>query len=281
MVNLPSVMNATPTCTLAVILTSFVSPAWADGLQDLVRPNLDVIRENAKEERIEEAKRQERLREEEMARRLEEERKLAELEAARADPLVDVDGLELASDESGKDFYIIGSGDRLGPIAAERYGSSQYHPIIEYWNDIKATKIFVGQKIQTPSLATIMKVKGERVLSRYPDEVTAMLELRQDYVALAEELYALEEGEVSAAHKETLGLLYESAKEIHAGFLVKRPGVTNYATGLLAQCKNVMDQLDAMRSGDLGSKKSRVTRVHTALAYAMLNAMIWGAEDFK
>lgn len=280
MVKPPYQMKPTTASKLSILLLLLPSPLHADGLQDLVRPNLDMLRESAEKERLAEEKRLKKLQEEEMALRLEEERKLAELEAAKADPLVDINDLKLAEDEGGKDFYVIGSGGTLGPIAAERYGSAQYYPVIEYWNEIKATKIFVGQKIKTPSVATIIKVKGQKVLARYPEEVTGLLDLRRDYLALDTQLYS-QESEVTSEQKEVLNDLYKRAKTIHAGFLVKRPGVSNYANGLLAQCKNIVDQLEAMKGGDLGRRKSRVTRVHTSMAYALINAMVWGQEDFK
>lgn len=252
----------------------------ADGIHDLVKPNLDVLREVAEQERIKEEERLKKVAEEEEAKRLEEERKLAEIETAKADPLVDVESLKLASDDHGKDSYKIESGGTLGAISSDRYGSSYYYPIIEHWNGCVAEKVFVGQVIKTPSIATIMKVKGKAVLARYPEEVTGLLELRQDFLALEPALRA-SEGALSDEQKEQLEDLYARSKKIHAGFLVKRPGVQEYASGLLAQCKNVVDQFSAMKGGDLGRKNSRISRVHTALAYGMRNAMIWGEEGFE
>lgn len=264
----------------SALLIGATFPSQADGIHDLVRPNLDVLREVAEEERIKEEARLKKIAEEEEAKRLEEERKLAEIEAAKADPLVDVESLKLASDEHGKDSYKIESGGTLGAIASDRYGSAQYYPIIEHWNGCVAEKVFIGQVIKTPSVATIMKVKGKEVLARYPDEVTGMLQLRQDYLDLEPALRASAET-LTEEQKAQLTDLHARAKKIHAGFLVKRPGVQNYASGLLAQCKNVVDQFAAMKEGDLGRKNSRITRVHTALAYAMRNAMIWGEEGFE
>ena len=262
------------------MFTLQAAPLLACGIHDLVKPSLDDLREAAEEERLKELARQEKLREEEEAKLLEEEARLAAIEAAKKDPLVDPDSLELAGNTAGKPEYVIESGGTLGAIASERYGSSQYFPIIEHWNDAKATKIFVGQKIKTPSIATIVKIKGRNVVARYPDEMAAMLQLREDYLALEPTLRA-SGGELSDETKATLTEMYDTSKKIHAGFLVKRPGVAEYASGLLAQCKNVVDQFAAMKNGDLGRKNSRITRVHTSMAYALRNAMVWGAEDFK
>lgn len=265
---------------LALVVAPLVSPLSACGIHDLVKPNLDDLREAAEEERRKEEERLQKLAEEEEAKRLEEEARLAALEAAKKDPLVDPETLKLAGDTAGKDVYVIESGGTLGAIASDRYGSSQYFPIVEHWNGVKATKIFVGQKIKTPSIATIVKIKGKNVLARYPEEMTAMLQLREDYLALEPELRA-SGGNPSDELKKKLEEMHATSKKIHAGFLVKRPGVQEYANGLLAQCKNVVDQFAAMKRGDLGRKNSRITRVHTALGYAMRNAMIWGQEDFK
>ncbi|MGJ8723680.1 MAG: LysM peptidoglycan-binding domain-containing protein [Roseibacillus sp.] len=255
------------------------TPLVANELSDLVRPNLDELREAAEEERLKEEARLKRLQEEEEAKRLEEEARLEAIEAAKKDPLVDPESLKLAGDTAGKESYKIESGGTLGAIASDRYGSSQYFPIVEHWNGVNATKIFVGQVIKTPSIATIMKIKGKNVLARYPDEMSAMLQLREDYLVLEPQLRA--GGEMSEELKTTLTEMHATAKKIHAGFLVKRPGVHEYASGLLAQCKNVVDQFAAMKNGDLGNKNSRITRVHTCLGYAMRNAMVWGEEDFK
>ncbi len=265
--------------SLLLVVLSY-NAAFGEGIHDLVKPNLDTLREAAEAERIAEQERLQRLAEEEEAKRLEEERKQAELEAIRADPLVDVETLKLAGDVGGKDNYKIEPGGTLGAIAADRYGSSQYFPIIEHWNGVSATKIFVGQKIKTPSIATVVKIKGKNVLARYPEEVTAMLQLREDYLVLEKELRA-SNGELSEEQKSRLAEMHAISKKIHAGFLVKRPGVQEYASGLLAQCKNVVDQFGAMKKGDLGRKNSRITRVHTCLAYGLRNAMVWGEEDFK
>ena len=265
---------------LVTVVTSQLSHLSACGIHDLVKPNLDDLREAAEEERVKEEARLKKLAEEEEAKRLEEEARLAAIEAAKKDPLVDPETLELAGHTAGKEVYTIESGGTLGAIASDRYGSSQYFPIVEHWNGVKATKIFVGQKIKTPSLATIVKVKGKKVLARYPEEVTAMLQLREDYLAIEPELRA-SGGSPSEELKATLAEMHVTSKKIHAGFLVKRPGVKEYANGLLAQCKNVVDQFAAMKNGDMGRKNSRITRVHTALGYAMRNAMIWGEEDFK
>lgn len=265
---------------LAAFLCSQALPLGACGIHDLVKPNLDDLREAAEEERRKEEARLQKLREEEEAKRLEEEARQAAIEAAKKDPLVDPETLKLAGDTAGKDVYVIESGGTLGAIAADRYGSSQYFPVIEHWNGVSATKIFVGQKIKTPSIATIVMVKGKKVLARYPEEMTAMLQLREDYLALEPKLRA-SEGELSDELTETLGEMHATAKKIHAGFLVKRPGVQEYASGLLAQCKNVVDQFSAMKRGDLGRRNSRITRVHTCLGYALRNAMVWGEEDFK
>lgn len=270
-----------PTLTLlAVIVTSQLSPLSACGIYDLVKPNLDDLREAAEKEREKEEARLQKVAEEEEAKRLEEEARLAAIEAAKKDPLVDPETLRLAGDTAGEEVYTIESGGTLGAIAADRYGSSQYFPIVEHWNGVKATKIYVGQKIKTPSIATIVKVKGKKVLARYPEEMSAMLQLREDYLAIEPQLRA-SEGNPSEEMKAKLAEMHASAKKIHAGFLVKRPGVQEYANGLLAQCKNVVDQFAAMKKGDLGRKNSRITRVHNALGYAMRNAMIWGQEDFK
>ena len=269
----------TPILTILILSVQF-SVLGADGIHDLVKPNLDDLREAAEEERLKEEARLQKLAEEEEAKRLEEEARQAALEAARKDPLVDPESLKLAGNTAGKDVYTIASGGTLGAIASERYGSSQYFPIVEHWNGVKATKVFVGQKIKTPSIATIVKVKGKKVLARYPDEMTAMLQLREDYLLLEPQLRA-SGGSPSEELKEKLIELHATSKKMHAGFLVKRPGVQEYASGLLAQCKNVVDQFAAMKNGDLGRQNSRITRVHTALAYAMRNAMIWGEEGFK
>lgn len=273
-------MQIPKTFLTGALLVGAPLAAQADGIHDLVKPNLDVLREVAEQERIKEEERQLKVAEEEEAKRLEEERKLAEVEAAKADPLVDVESLKLASDDHGKDSYKIESGGTLGAISLDRYGSSQYYPIIEHWNGCVAEKVFIGQVIKTPSIATIMKVKGKAVLARYPDEVIGMLELRQDFLEIEPALRA-SEGSLTDEQKAQLDDLYARSKKIHAGFLVKRPGVQEYASGLLAQSKNVVDQFAAMKGGDLGRKSSRITRVHTSLAYALRNAMIWGEEDFK
>lgn len=249
-----------------------LTPVVACGIHDLVRPNLDELREAAEEERLKEEARLEKLREEEEAKRLEEEARLEAIEAAKKDPLVDPETLKLAGDTAGKVSYKIESGGTLGAIAADRYGSSQYFPIVEHWNGVNATKIFVGQVIKTPSIATIVKVKGKKVLSRYPEEMAAMLQLREDYLVLDPQLRA-SNGELSEELKTTLTEMHAISKKIHAGFLVKRPGVHEYANGLLAQCKNTVDQFAAMKNGDLGRKNSRITRVHTCLGYALRNAI--------
>ena len=175
---------------LSVLALAQVSPLSACvGLSDLVRPNLDELREAAEEERLAEEARLQKIAEEEEAKRLEEEARLEAIEAAKKDPLVDVETLKLAGDSAGKDVYVrLSPAYMLGSIAADRYGSSHYFPIIEHWNGISAEKVYVGQKIKTPSIATIMKIKGKNVLARYPDEVTAMLQLREDYLALEPEL---------------------------------------------------------------------------------------------
>lgn len=257
-----------------------ISPLAADGIHDLVKPNLDDLREAAEKERLKEEARQEQLRQEEEAKRLEEERRLAAIEEAKKDPLVDPETLRLAGESAGKESYKIESGGTLGAIAADRYGSSQYFPIIEHWNGVNATKIYVGQVIKTPSIATIVKVKGAKVLARYPDEMTALLQLRDDYMKIEPQLRE-SQGDLSDELKATLTEMHATAKKIHAGFLVKRPGVQEYASGLLAQCKNAVDQFAAMKNGDLGRSNSRITRVHTCLAYGLRNAMVWGEEDFK
>ncbi|MDQ8189494.1 LysM peptidoglycan-binding domain-containing protein [Roseibacillus persicicus] len=264
----------------AALTVAQMYPLSADGIHDLVKPDLDDLRASAEEERLKEEARLEQIRLEEEAKRLEEERKQAAIEAAKKDPLIDPESLRLAGESAGRDSYTIESGGTLGAIAADRYGSSQYFPVIEHWNGVNATKIYVGQVIKTPSIATIVKVKGAKVLARYPDEMTAMLQLRDDYMAIEPKLRACE-GSPSDELKDTLSEMHATAKKIHAGFLVKRPGVQEYASGLLAQCKNVVDQFSAMKNGDLGRSNSRITRVHTCLAYAMRNAMVWGEEDFK
>ena len=266
--------------SLSVLASFQIQPLIACGIHDLVKPNLNNLREAAEEERQKEEARQQKLREEEEAKRLEEEARQAVLDAIKNDPLVDPESVKLAAGLAGKESYKIESGGTLGAIAADRYGSSQYFPIVEHWNGVKATKIFVGQVIKTPSIATIVKVKGSKVLARYPEEVAGMLQLHKDFLALEPKLRA-NEGELSDETKEALKEMYASSKKVHAGFLVKRPGVESYANGLLAQCKNVVDQFAAFQKGDFGRGKSRITRVHTSLAYALRNAMIWGEEDFK
>ncbi|MDP0492165.1 MAG: LysM domain-containing protein [Verrucomicrobiota bacterium JB023] len=258
-------------------------PCAAEGIHDLVKPNLDELRQAAEEERRREEAAREKARQEAEAKRLEEEARQREIAAAKADPMVDVEDLKLGQESGGgQQEYVVQAGDTLGGIAAERYGNSWYYPVIEFWNDCNATKVYVGQKIKTPSIATIAKVKGTAVLSRYPDEMTAMLQLRKDYLALETQLRSeIAEGEVSEASLATLKELRATAKKIHGGFLVKRPGVKEYATSLLAQCKNLVDQFDAMLQGDYGRRNSRLTRVHTHLGQAMRNAFVWGVEDFN
>lgn len=266
--------------TFVVMFNLQALPLAACGIHDLVKPSLDDLREAAEEERLKEEARLQKIREEEEAKRIEEEERLAVLEAIKNDPLIDPDKLKLAGDTAGKAVYTIESGGTLGAIASDRYGSSQYFPIVEHWNGVKATKIFVGQKIKTPSIATVVKIKGRKVVARYPEEMAAMLKLREDYLLIESDLRA-SGGELSEEMKATLTEMHVTSKKIHAGFLVKRPGVAEYANGLLTQCKNVVDQFAAMKNGELGRSNSRVTRVHTHLAYAMRNAMVWGEEDFK
>ncbi len=273
-------MKKPPLTLLACFSLASVAEMNACGIHDLVKPNLNNLREAAEEERKKEEMRLQKLAEEEEAKRLEEEARLAVLEAIKNDPLIDPETLKLPGDSSGKEEYTIESGGTLGAVAAERYGSSQYFPIVEHWNGVSATKIYVGQKIKTPSLATIVRVKGKEVVARYPEEMSAMLQLREDYLGIESELRA-SGGTLSEGLKSQLEEMHNSSKEIHKGFLVKRPGVHEYANGLLAQCKNVVDQLGAIKKGDLGRKNSRITRVHTCLSYALRNAMIWGEEDFK
>ena len=265
---------------LFALALSQALPLSACALSDLVKPNLDEMRETAEKERLKEEARLKKIEEEKEAERLEEEARLEAIEAAKKDPLVDPESLKLAGDTAGKDSYKIESGGTLGAIASDRYGSSQYFPIIEHWNGVSATKIFVGQVIKTPSIATIVKVKGKKVLARYPDEVSAMLQLREDYLAVEPQIRS-SNGKFSDDLKAKLDEMYDTSKKIHAGFLVKRPGVENYANGLLAQCKNIVDQLGAIKNGDFGRSNSRITRVHTAMGYALRNAMVWGEEDFK
>jgi len=273
-------MRVTKIVSLCSIVIGSPVVAQVGGIHDLVKPNLDALREVAEEERLAEEKRLQKIAEEEEAKRLEEERKQAVLDAIKADPLVDVDSLTLAGNDQGKDSYKIESGGTLGAIASDRYGSSQYFPIVEHWNGVKAEKVFVGQVIKTPSIATIMKVKGKAVLSRYPEEVGEMLALREDFLALDSQLRA-SNGELSEELKAELTELHTRTKKVHAGFLVKRPGVEEYASGLLAQCKNMVDQLARMKGGNLGRNYSRISLFHTAMGYAMRNAMIWGEEGFK
>ena len=158
-----SSMRVTKIVYLCSIVIGSPVVAQVGGIHDLVKPNLDTLREVAEEERLAEEKRLQKIAEEEEAKRLEEERKQAVLDAIKADPLVDVDSLTLAGNDQGKDSYKIESGGTLGAIASDRYGSSQYFPIVEHWNGVKAEKVFVGQVIKTPSIATIMKVKGKAV----------------------------------------------------------------------------------------------------------------------
>ncbi|MEM9080193.1 MAG: LysM peptidoglycan-binding domain-containing protein [Verrucomicrobiota bacterium] len=266
-------------CFLVVILSGPF--AGADGLHNLVKPNLDEIREAAEAERQKELARLEQLRLEEEAKRLEEEERQRVIAAMKADPMVDVETLKLVSEREGKDSYKIESGQTLGWIASDRYGSSQYYPIIELWNGVKATKVYVGQTVKTPNVSTIVKVKGKKVLSRYPDEMLEMIKLREEYLNFHDELYAAAGGGMTEEVKTKLGEFYDRAKKIHGGFLVKRPGVKEYATGLLSQCKNLVDQFAAMKRGEFGKRNSRIVRVHTCLANAMRNAIYWGEEDFK
>ena len=273
-------MKLIPLIVASSLLSGLLPLSAVDGIYDLVKPNLDDLREAAEKERLIELERLKKEAEEEEAKRLEEEARQEALEAAKRDPLVDPETLKLAGDTDGKDSYKIESGGTLGAIASDRYGSSQYFPIIEHWNGVSATKIFVGQVIKTPSISTIVKVKGKKVLARYPDEMSALLQLREDYLAVESEIRA-SGGQLSDEQKESLTEMHAVSKKIHAGFLVKRPGVKEYANGLLAQCKNIVDQFGAMKNGDLGRKNSRMTRVHTCIGYALRNAMIWGEEDFK
>ena len=271
--------NPVPPILLAISLLQ-AAPLSACNLFDLVKPSLDDLREDAEQERLKEEARLQKVAEEKEAARLEEEARLEAIEAAKKDPLVDVETLKLAGNTAGKDVYTIESGYMLGSIAADRYGSSHYFPVIEEWNGISAEKVYVGQKVKTPSIATIMKIKGKNVLARYPDEVTAMLQLREDYLLLEPKLRDSSTN-TSDEVKAKLEELHASAKKIHAGFLVKRPGVKEYASGLLAQCKNVVDQLGAMKNGDFGKKNSRISGVHLRLGYALRNAMVWGENDFQ
>lgn len=268
-----------------LVATAVISvlPASGQGLHDLLKPDLDAVREKAEEKRRQELAEQERLRQEEEAKRLEEEKRLAAIAAAEADPMVDAGSVQLMdSDVGGKAEYVIGSGGTLGAIAAERYGSSQYFPIIEVWNDTSATKVYVGQKIKTPSVATIVRVKGEKVLARYPEEMAALVAIREEYQAIEGELRAQVQADaVSDEMTEKLEGLYQKAKKAHAGFLVKRPGVEAYATSLLSQCKGITDQFEAMKQGSFGRGNSRLTRVHTRLGYAIAYAITWGREGFK
>ena len=254
--------------------------ANACGIHDLVKPNLDDLREATEKERKKEEIRLEKIRQEEEAKRLEEEARLAAIEEARKDPLVDPNSVEFVTGAGGKPEYTIGANQLMGSIASERYGDSAYYVIIEYWNDVKAQKVYVGQVLKTPSIATIVKVKGAKVVARYPEEMAAMLKLREDFLGLESTLRE-SGGELDDETKAKLEEFYKVSKKIHAGFLVKRPGVAEYATGLLTQCKNIVDQFSAMKKGDLGSKNLRISRVHTSLSYALRNAMIWGQEDFK
>ena len=273
-------MKNTILLVVSILVITQPLTVLADGVHDLVKPNLDDLREAAEKERKKEEIRQQKIREEEEVKRLEKEAQLAVLEAIKNDPLVDPESVKLAAGIGGKASYKIEAGGTLGAIAADRYGSSQYFPIVEHWNGVKATKIFVGQVIKTPSIAIIVKVKGKNVVARYPEEMSAMLQLREDYLAIEPELRA-SGGTLSDDLKAKLTEMHARSKKIHAGFLVKRPGVAEYATGLLTQCKNVVDQFAAMKEGSLGRKNSRVSRVHTCFAYAIRNAMIWGEEDFK
>ncbi|MBK1834081.1 hypothetical protein JIN78_08415 [Roseibacillus ishigakijimensis] len=259
---------------------NFSTGLKAEGIHDLVKPDFDRMREQAEEERLAEQARLEQRRQEEEAKRLEEERRLAAREAARRDPLVAVEELDLAGQDSGRQQYLIESGGSLGAIAAERYGSFQYFPLLEHWNGVSATGISVGRVIKTPSVATMMRVKGAKVLARYPEEVRGLLQLRDDYLALEPRLRA-SGGTLDDGLKSDLVALQKAALTIRGGFMVKRPGVTHTATGLLRQCRSLSDQLSAMSSGDFGREQSRLTRVHTHLAYALRNAMVWGEEDFK
>lgn len=260
-----------------------VSPLCAQGLHDLLKPDLDQVRQETEERRRAERAELEKQRQEEEALRLEEEKRQAALARAKADPLVDVNQVSLVdSDIDGQAEYKIAPGGTLGAIAAERYGSSQYFPIIEVWNGVSANKVFVGQKIKTPSVATIVRVKGEKVLARYPEEVAALVSIREEYQALEDELrQQVTAKSVTPEMTSKLQALYEKAKRMHAGFLVKRPGVENYATSLLSQCKGVVEQFAAMRNGDFGRNNSRLTRVHTRLGYAISYAITWGEEGFK
>jgi LysM repeat protein len=275
-----AMMNVHPRKVLSWFLILSPAPVMGDGLQDLVRPNLEILRERAEQEREAEEKRQRRLEEEEKAKALEEKRRQKKIADAKADPLVDVEDLNLAGGLDGQSSYTVRSGDTLGRIAAERYGSSRYFPVVEDWNGVMAKNIQIGQTIKTPGIATIMRVRGEKVTARYPEEVAAMLKLREDYLALEPQLRN-REGELSEEVKAQLDELHQLSKKIHGGFLVKRPGVVNYANSLLAQCRNIVEQFEAMQDGDFGRRNSRISRVHTSLAYAMRNAMVWGREDFK
>ncbi len=262
------------------ILMMLSGSLFSQDIHELVKPSLDDLREEAEKTRLAEEEKRRKLEEEAEAKRLEEEARQAAIEAAKADPLIDVETLDLA-EILGKEAYKISSGDTLGKVASDRYGSSQYFPLIELWNGVKATSVRVGQEIKTPSVATIVKIKGKNVLARYPEETKELLQIRIDYLALQDELYASVDGGMTDELKSKLDGLITRSKAVHAGYFKKRPGVENYASGLLQQCKNLIDRLSSLKQGKHQSNKAYISGVHTHLAYAMRNAIIWGQEDFN
>jgi len=144
----------------------------ASGLQDQVGKAIITTKEI--EEKQAEEKRLAELNE---AKRKKEEIRLARIaERKSGDPQPP----EECIGYNGETEHEIASGDTLGKIALKIYGNSAYSTFISVYNRKPANKLFIGEKLKTPSPYEVFtELEGKATWEKYPYAIRDLISIHE------------------------------------------------------------------------------------------------------
>ncbi|NNC88044.1 MAG: hypothetical protein HKN82_06230 [Akkermansiaceae bacterium] len=197
-------------------------------------------------------------------------------------PLPEAASIELPESGEGAAEHVLESGGTLGKISALHYDSPAYAPLVKLYNRVDERRLKVGQVIKTPSIATILREAGSRVLVRYPEEMRGILEVRNEYMEIESAVSSgASIGAIAEELKPRLRGLRRKLEAISYGLEKRKHGVAGAPNSTLSQLQSVRLNLQALERADFGKHASRPGRVHTHLGLALTYAILWGEEGFK